>query len=187
MTWQVRYARVEDFESISDIVNHYITHTVINFREHPQTAGDWLAGWEPHRNQHPWLVAERNGVVDGIAYATPWNERTAYRWTVEVTGYVRSGVHGRGIGSQLYGELLGLLDQQGYRSAIAVIALPNPASVRLHESHGFAYVGTFGQVGYKFGAWHDVGLWQRLIHGESEPQRVLSLAELDELEGERHT
>jgi phosphinothricin acetyltransferase len=95
-----------------------------------------------------------------VAYAGPWNERAAYRWTVESTIYVDPSAHRRGVGDSLYDELLNRLRQQGFHSAVAVIALPNDPSVRLHERHGFARVGYLLEAGYKHGAWHDVGFWQ---------------------------
>ncbi len=108
-----------------------------------------------------WLVAERDGAVAGFAYATPYRARPAYRWAVETSVYVSATAHGRGIGRTLYEALLAELESRGYRSACAAIALPNPASVALHEAVGFAPVGVFRAIGYKAGAWRDVGWWQR--------------------------
>jgi phosphinothricin acetyltransferase len=109
-------------------------------------------------------VAADDRVV-GVAYAGPWNERAAYRWTVESTVYVEPSAHRRGVGDALYTELLDRLRRQGFHSAVAVIALPNDPSVGLHERHGFVRVGQLVEAGYKWDAWHDVGLWQnRLVH-----------------------
>jgi len=109
----------------------------------------------------PWLVAEdpQRGVI-GFAYAARHRHRAAYRWSVDCSVYVDATAQRRGIGRLLYGELLPLLGRLGYCRAYAGIALPNPASVGLHESVGFEPVGVYRQVGYKHGAWHDVGWWQ---------------------------
>jgi phosphinothricin acetyltransferase len=105
-------------------------------------------------------VATDDDHVVGMAYAGPWNERAAYQWTVESTIYVDPSAHRRGVGDALYAELLDRLRGLGFRSAVAVIALPNEPSVRLHERHGFTHVGRLLEAGHKHGAWHDVGFWQ---------------------------
>lgn len=105
---------------------------------------------------HEWLVAERDGLVSGFAYATPWNPRPAYDWSCETTIYLRAGVEGGGIGTALYCELLDRLRSRGFHLAIGRIALPNPASVRLHESFGYELVGVHRNLGFKHGRWIDV-------------------------------
>lgn len=168
-SWQIRRAGEADLAAFAEIVNHYILTTAINFRVSPQQPDDWLAEWRPSHERYPWLVAERDGTIDGIAYATPWKLRNAYDWSVEVTVYVRAGLHGKGIGSALYRELLEELDVQGYRTMVAVIALPNEASVAFHESFGFVHAGTLRGIGYKAGAWRDIGLWQRRTASDDVP------------------
>jgi L-amino acid N-acyltransferase YncA len=114
-------------------------------------------------SSHLWLVSEQAGEVTGFAYATQHRPRAAYRWTVETTIYLERCFHGRGIGRALYEALLSRLAERGFRNALAVIALPNPASVALHESLGFELIGIFARVGFKAGAWRDVGWWQRAL------------------------
>jgi L-amino acid N-acyltransferase YncA len=109
----------------------------------------------------PWLVAEHDDAVVGYAYAGRHRERPAYRWAAEVSVYVDGAHHRRGIGRALYDALLGRIAAQGYRVALAGITLPNPASVALHESLGFAPVGVYRAIGFKAGAWRDVGWWQK--------------------------
>ena len=104
----------------------------------------------------PWLVAELNGVVVGYAYAAIHRERPGYRWSVDVSVYVAASHQGAGIGRALYGELIPLLRRQGFVNAYAGVALPNPASVALHEAVGMRRIGVYERVGFKFGAWHDV-------------------------------
>ena len=166
--------------SIADIVNHYIVAGTSHFGGQPQTADDWLADWGPTQDRYPWLVAERDGVVGGIAYAKPWNVRAAYGWTAETTIYLCHGLGGQGIGTALYRRLLELLEAQGYRLALAVIALPNDASVALHERFGYRPAGRFDRVGFKLGVWRDVGYWQRpLGSGEGAPGVIRSVSDVE--------
>ena len=109
---------------------------------------------------YPWLVFERRGEVLGYAYGSRHAERAAFRWSADVSVYVRVDVKRTGIGWALYGELLPLLRELGYCQAFAGITLPNDASVGLHQALGFTPVGVFRNVGYKLGAWRDVGWWQ---------------------------
>jgi phosphinothricin acetyltransferase len=157
---RVRPATDDDLERVCEIVNHYIETSVFNFRTEPQTVDELRAQWAQRHQRFPWLVATDDDRVIGVAYAGPWNERAAYRWTVESTVYVDPSAHRRGVGDALCAELVNRLRQQGFHSAVAVIALPNDPSVRLHERHGFVRIGHLLEAGYKHGAWHDVGFWQ---------------------------
>jgi L-amino acid N-acyltransferase YncA len=108
----------------------------------------------------PWLVAESAGAAIGYAYASPWRARPAYRFSVESTVYVAPEHMRRGVGSALYAELLDRLRVSGIHTVMGGIALPNDASVRLHEKLGMKRVAHFHDVGFKFGQWVDVGYWQ---------------------------
>jgi phosphinothricin acetyltransferase len=160
---QVRSATDGDLVRVREVVNHYIEHSVFNFRTEPQSIDEVRALWARRHDLFPWLVAVVDGRVVGVAYAGPWNERDAYRWTVESTIYVDPSTHRRGVGDALYTELLDRLRRQGFHSAVAVIALPNDPSVRLHERHGFARAGHLRDAGFKHDAWHDVGFWQCVL------------------------
>ncbi len=104
-----------------------------------------------------------DGRVAGYAYASRWNLRSAYRHTVECTAYLAPDATGRGLGTRLYEELFARLRSLDVHAVIAVIALPNPASVALHERFGLRQAGLFREVGRKFGAWVDVGYWQATL------------------------
>jgi phosphinothricin acetyltransferase len=160
---QVRPATVDDLPEVCKIVNHYIENSFVNFRTEPQTVDEWRNDWRRLHAQFPWLVAAEDGVV-GVAYAAPFHGRAAYQWTAEATVYVDPSSQRRGAGDALYTDLLARLRRQGFHSAVAVIALPNEPSVRLHERHGFIQVGRVIEAGYKLGAWHDVGFWQRTFN-----------------------
>lgn len=120
---------------------------------------------------HPWLVAVEAGGVEvlGYAYATPHRARAAYQWCCESSVYVRSGVHRAGVGRTLYRALFEVLGRQGLRNVYAGIALPNAASVGLHESFGFTPVGVYRGVGFKLGAWRDVGWWHLALGDDGPP------------------
>jgi phosphinothricin acetyltransferase len=113
---------------------------------------------------------EGGGRIEGYACASPHRTRAAYRWSVDVSVYVARTSHRKGVGRALYEQLLALLRAQGFKSAFAGIALPNAASVGFHESMGFAPIGIYRDVGYKLGAWRDVGWWQLILSpGDAAP------------------
>mgnify|MGYP001578819294 CR=1 FL=1 len=170
----VRLAEAADLPAVCEIVNHYIATTAINFRTDPQTLAEWVADWTAFRARYPWLVAVRDDRVVGLAHAGPFKPRAAYDWCAEVTVYVAPGEGRRGIGRRLYERLFERMDAQGFRSQVAVIALPNDPSVALHEAFGFRHAGTLRGAGYKLGAWRDVGFWQRSAGVPDEPARPLA-------------
>jgi L-amino acid N-acyltransferase YncA len=150
--------------AIAEIYNHYVAETVITFEEEPVSAPEMARRIEEARSASlPWLVAEREGKVVGYAYASQWRARSAYRFSVEVTVYLDPGYPRRGIGSRLYEALLPELKTRGIHAALGVIALPNEASVALHEKFGFAKVAHLREVGLKFDRWVDVGYWQLML------------------------
>lgn len=157
----IRDARVDDAELIASIYNHFVLNTSISFEEtavsHTEMA-QRIA--EVQAAGLPWLVAEQDGDILGYAYATKWRVRHAYRYSVETTVYLAPACAGQGVGTMLYRALLDRLRAAGYRLAIGGIALPNPASIALHEKLGFEKVAQFSEVGFKFDRWTDVGYWQ---------------------------
>ena len=161
--YTIRLAEEADLEQFAEIVNHYIETTAINFHDRPQSEQDWEATWEVLHERYPFLVAEKDGVLGGIAYATPWKLRGAYDWTCEVTVYIRAGHERQGLGQALSRRMLEILEAQGYRAIVAVIALPNDASVALHKALGYQHKGTLENLGYKQGHWRDVSFWELQI------------------------
>ena len=160
----VRPATPGDAAQIADIYNFYIANTVITFEEEPLTASDMATRLADIQRQGlPWLVAELDGNVVGYSYANQWKARSAYRFSVETTVYLKNGFEGRGIGKALYSALLPFLREQKVHAVIGGAALPNPASIALHEALGFERVATFRQVGFKHGRWVDVAYWQLIL------------------------
>ncbi|MHC4220358.1 MAG: GNAT family N-acetyltransferase [Planctomycetota bacterium] len=166
----IRLATIEDLGGILAISNWAAEHTAANFAIVPETPESWRSDWDGTHEMFPWLVAtDDGGAVIGFAKASPWKGRCAYNWSAETTVYVHPDHHGRGLGTALYERLIHTLEAQGYRTLLGGITVPNPASVRLHESLGFRRVALLEQVGWKFDAWHDVGYWELKLHDEASP------------------
>lgn len=161
---RVRVAAPEDAEAMASIYNHYVTQTVVTFEEETLSTSEISRRLKDVQTASlPWLVAERDGLLVGYAYATKWRPRRAYRFSAEVTVYVHPDHGARGIGSALYSQLLAELRGSGIHTAIGGIALPNEASVRLHEKFAFKKVAHLEAVGFKFNRRIDVGYWQRVF------------------------
>ncbi len=161
---QIRPARPKDAVSIAAIYAPYVLETAISFEDAAPSAKEMARRMTATAADFPFLVFERDGDVLGYAYAGAHAARAAYRWSVNTTVYVAAHAHGSGIGRALYADLLDRLTRQGFHAAFAGIALPNERSVRLHEAVGFRHLGTYEQVGFKFGGWHDVGWWRRALN-----------------------
>ncbi|MBV8665442.1 MAG: N-acetyltransferase [Burkholderiaceae bacterium] len=160
----IRPAVLADAPAICAIYNHYIAATTISFEEAPVGADEMAQRMQGVMAMLPWLVyEEENGTVVGYAYATKWRVRAAYRYTVESSVYVAQDRPRRGIGSVLSRALLDELRLRDVHAVIAGIALPNEASVALHERLGYQKVAHFREVGRKFDRWIDVGNWELLL------------------------
>lgn len=159
----IRPARSEDAAQICDIYNHYVRETVITFEEQPVPPTEMAKRMADITARLPWLVWEEDGRILGYAYASPWRVRAAYRHSVEASIYLTPAATGRGIGSGLYRALIEDVRHRDTHCVIGGAALPNPASVALHEKLGFEKVAQFKQVGFKFGRWVDVAYWELLL------------------------
>ena len=157
----IRDATTKDAKPILEIYSHYVLNTHSTFELVPPS----LRSMEDKINQskYPWFVLEQNEKVVGYAYATQWKPREAYSKTVEVSIYLHTDAHGKGLGTTLYQKLLQTLQSQGYHSILAGISLPNDSSIGLHEKLGFQKVGQLREVGYKFDLWVDVGYWELIF------------------------
>lgn len=164
MTATIRSAEPGDASAIVRIYNHFIRETVVTFEEEEISADEmWSRVGHVQSASLPWLVAEEGGDVAGYAYATKWKTRSGYRFSVEISVYLDPAAGGRGLGSRLYAALLPLLEARGVHAVIGGVALPNDASVALHEKFGFRKVAHFEQTGFKFGRWIDVAYWEKLL------------------------
>lgn len=159
----VRQATPGDGSAVAAIYRPIVDETAISFEEEPPSAEDMAGRIAKVLGHYPYLVAQQDGRVIGYAYAAQHMERSAYRWSVNVSAYVAEGFRGTGVGKRLYRALFETLAERGFHMAMAGITLPNEASVKLHEGVGFKPIGVYREVGFKFGRWHDVGWWQRRI------------------------
>lgn len=160
----IRDAIADDARAIADIYNPFIADTTISFEEQLVTHAEMARRIADVREAGlPWLVIELDGAVLGYAYATKWRVRHAYRFSVESTVYLAPRAAGQGVGTLLYTALLERLRDAGCHLVIGGIALPNAASVALHEKLGFEKVAHFREVGFKFDRWLDVGYWQKTL------------------------
>jgi L-amino acid N-acyltransferase YncA len=158
-----------DAAAIAEIYHPSVTDSFVSFEETPPSAPEMAGRIEATLDHTPWLVAVDGDEVVGYAYAGRHRERAGYRWSVDVSAYVRADRHGRGIGSALYRALLRILAAQGFVNVYAGITQPNPASVALHRSMGMELVGIYRGVGYKLGEWHDVAWYQLRLSDPGDP------------------
>ena len=159
----IRWAIAEDAAAMAAIYAPVVRTTAISFEMDAPTAEEMAARVRATLAYAPWLVCARGEDVLGFAYASRHRERAAYRWSVDASVYVDERARRRGVARGLYTSLFALLRGQGFYAVHAGITLPNAASVGVHESLGFERVGVYRAVGYKLGAWHDVGWWQLVL------------------------
>jgi phosphinothricin acetyltransferase len=159
----IRPVRDDDAVAICRIFNHFVTNSIVTFATDPVTRQEMAEEIAAASDRFPWLVHEEDGRVLGYAAASAWKSRCAYRYAVETTVYLEPAAAGRGLGTALYAALLQRVEAAGHHSALGGIALPNPASVALHEKLGFTKVGQLKEVGRKFDQWIDVGYWQKIF------------------------
>jgi L-amino acid N-acyltransferase YncA len=168
-----------DADRVASIYRPAVEATIASFEEVAPTLPEMAERIHSTLERLPWLVAEVDGEVAGYAYAAPHRHRAGYRWSVDVSVYVDPDRQASGIGRALYERLLALLRRQGHVNVYAGIALPNPASVRLHEAIGMRRIGVYERVGFKFGAWHDVAWYGlRLADPDGVPPEPIPLPDL---------
>jgi phosphinothricin acetyltransferase len=159
----IRSAIPGDAPQICAIYNPHVRDTVVTFEELPVTDEEMGRRIVEVTEQWPWIVFEQDAAIAGYAYATAWKTRSAYRFCVESTVYVAPSFARRGIGTRLYEALIAALRVRNVHCIVGGIALPNPASVALHEKLGFVKIGLFHEVGWKLGRWIDVGYWELVL------------------------
>lgn len=174
-----------DASACAAIYAPYVRNSAVSFEEEAPDERAMEERISSLTATYPWLIAEIDETVAGFSYAAPHRSRPAYRWAADVTVYVDSAFQRRGLGRMLYAALFALLSRQRLTSACAGITLPNDASVGLHESMGFVLVGVYRRIGFKDGAWRDVGWWQLELTGRGDsgdpPEEPLGPQTLDSL------
>lgn len=172
----IRLANENDGAAMLDIYGPIIEQTATSFEFSIPSADQFNSRIHKILQTHPWLVCTDQESVIGYAYAGPHRSRVAYQWTVEMSVYIDRKFRQRGVARALYRALIVCLKQQGFYTALAGITLPNESSVEFHQSFGFTPVGTYNNVGYKFGRWHAVGWWEYVLRSyEESPEAPLPL------------
>jgi L-amino acid N-acyltransferase YncA len=157
----IRSAQPGDAAAIADIYAPIVRDTHLSAEFVPPDADEMGRRIEANRQTHPWLVADASGVIAGYAYAYPFRSRSAYQWCTEVSVYIHADYRRQGVARLLYEDLFTRLRDQRFRHAIAIIALPNPASVQFHVGMGFLPIGVFPGICHKLGRWYDIGWWRK--------------------------
>ena len=160
----IRPVSPDDAAAICSIYNHYVKDSIITFEEKPIQIDEMRERIRKISAKYPYIVWEdESGEVIGYAYINTWKEREAYRFSAEVSVYVKDGLHGRGIGRSLMEKLLEEVRKTEIHSLVSGIVLPNDPSVYLHEKFGFVKIGLFREIGFKLNRWLDVGYWELIL------------------------
>ncbi len=159
----IRDATPADGAALAVLYAPFVTDSWVSFETQAPDAAEMAARILSHGSSHGWLVAEIDGGIAGYAYASPHRARAAYSTSADIAIYVAPGAQGKGVGRALYTALFDRLRAKSIHAVFAGIALPNPASIALHEAMGMVPVGIYREVGWKLGGWRDVGWWQRLL------------------------
>jgi L-amino acid N-acyltransferase YncA len=167
--WVIRDATEDDAAACAAIYAPYVTDTAISFELVPPSPAQMAERIAAALRRHAWLVLTEGERVVGYAYAGPYQSRAAYRWSCEVSIYMERERQGSGAGRTLYAALFDRLAERGFRMAVAGMTLPNDASAGLHRALGFQPVGTYRNIGWKDGRWHDVTCVQRNIGSAEDP------------------
>lgn len=178
MTLVVRPIEHVDMNAVLEIYSYYILNTIVTFETSVPSISNFTKRIQTITEKFPWLVCEEDGEITGYAYACEHRSREAYRWSVDVSVYLKPDKTGKGLGKVLYNNLLKFVEFQGFVNAYAGIALPNIASARLHEFYGFSKIAQYKHVGYK-GRWIDVGWWSKELNqppeNPSEPKKPMEV------------
>jgi phosphinothricin acetyltransferase len=152
-----------DIQQICEIYNYYIQNTTITFEEETIDYNEMKKRIDEITASLPFYVYVDNEEVIGYSYASKWKGRSAYRFSVESTIYLKNDKTGKGIGTILYTALINDLRQRGIHAIVGGIALPNEKSQNLNEKLGFKKIAHFCEIGYKFNKWLDVGYWELIL------------------------
>jgi len=159
----IRSVEPKDAREIVDIYNFYINNTDITFEEQPVSVDEMERRIRDVTAKYPWLVIEEDGEILGYAYSSKYRERSAYRYTAELTIYMKNGEEGKGLGAELMRRVIEETRGGGIHTLISAIAIPNERSVAIHEKFGFEKAGHLKDVGFKFDRWIDVGYWELVL------------------------
>ena len=160
----VRVAEKQDTSDIITIYTPYVLSHATTFETQVPTSEEMEKRVSLYLERYPWLVCSLDNRVIGYVYASAYKDREAYQWSCECSVYLLLEFQGKGIAKELYKVLFTILKEQGFRSILAGITLPNPSSVKLHEGFGFKYLAVYENIGYKLDSWQSVGWWRLQIN-----------------------
>ncbi len=164
----IRFANIDDVPQMLHLYSYYVKETCITFEVDVPTVEVFRERFLAISNLFPWIVYEKDGIILGYAYANKLRDRSAYRWTVELSVYLDKDFVGKGLGNIIYSALLNILKENGYYNAYGIITLPNKSSTILHKKLGFALVGKWSGVGYKFNQWLDVAIYELKLREKTD-------------------
>lgn len=177
--YRLREAETSDAPAILEIYDHYVKNTVISFELETPPLTEFENRIRTIKENHPYILAERDGLIIGYAYAARHQSRAAYQWNAELSVYIHQNHTGQGLGPALYNTLIDLAGAMNLRNVYGCVATPNPASEKLHARLGFVTEGVFRRTGFKFGQWHDVTWFgKRLAEYPDPPAQPLSIQRL---------
>ena len=158
----IRPVQLKDASALANLYNYYVINTTITFEEAPINKEEMGNRIQNHSHEHHWMVVDLDNKIVGFAFANSWKNRSAYRFTKEISVYIAPDHQRNGWGKQLYTKLLKILQKEGIHTVLAGITIPNESSIRFHESMGFEKVAHFKETGFKK-KWLDVGYWEKKL------------------------
>ncbi|GAC1420646.1 MAG: GNAT family N-acetyltransferase [Flavisolibacter sp.] len=176
----VRIAEHQDTSDIINIYTPYVLRHATTFETQVPSLLEMENRVRHYLERYPWLVCTLNNMVIGYVYASAYKDREAYRWSCECSVYFLIAYQGKGLAKELYKVLFTILKVQGFRSVLAGITLPNPASIKLHEGFGFKCLAIYENIGYKLDSWKSVGWWRLQINEfSSQPAPPLFFCQMN--------
>lgn len=159
----IRKFQDKDLQPIVDILNYYVKNDVCIFQMEPYSYTEIKQKFQSILQTYPVFIAEAEGKLVGFAYGSRWRDRPAYAQSVETSIYIHPDYKHSGLGKPLYQKLISALSEMNFHLVVAGMTMPNKGSQKLHEKLGFEKVGEFKDAGMKFGQWHNVGFWQKVL------------------------
>lgn len=173
MSYLIRAVDPErDAQRLVDIYNPYIEKTTITYEYDSLTREQFLERINSVIKDYPYIVIEDDGEIIGYAYASCFNERSAYSWDADLAIYLDMNCRGKGAGSLLFAKLLEILEKCGFINAYSLIDIPNRGSEALHKKFGFAKTGSYVHSAYKFDKWLDMGIYSKCISDADKPGKI---------------